>query len=63
MTKFPSDNGHVYELKKVRMSQDKDGLAIVVRLHPEDTDSDLARAPVGAVFEGPLKYLNYVEVT
>ena len=61
-TARPGDRGHVYELKKMRMSMDKDGITVLLRLHHADNDSDLARQPVGAVFTGPLKFENYVEI-
>ena len=42
-----SDSEHVYELKKVKMSQDKDGYLVVFRLHHTDQDSDLSVSPLG----------------
>jgi hypothetical protein len=54
---------HVYELKKVKLSQDKDGYTVTLRLHHTDQDTDLIKQPVGAVFSGTLKFENYVEVT
>ena len=61
--KFPSDDDeHVYELKKARMSQSKDGYHILFLVHPEDADSDAVRAPVGSVFKARMKFLNYVEI-
>ncbi len=58
-----SDSEHVYEFKKMKMSQDKDGYLVVLRLHHADHDSEVVRQPVGAVFSGTLKFENYVEVT
>ncbi len=58
-----SDSEHVYELKKVKLSQDKDGYTVTLRLHHTDQDTDLIKQPVGAVFSGTLKFENYVEVT
>jgi hypothetical protein len=58
-----SDSEHVYELKKMKMSQDKDGYLVVFRLHHTDHDTDVVRKPVGAVFSGTMKFENYVEVT
>lgn len=56
-------NEHIYEFKKMKMSQDKDGYLVVLRLHHADHDSEVVRQPVGAVFSGTLKFENYVEVT
>jgi hypothetical protein len=58
-----SDEGHVYELKKIRMSQDKDGHLVVLRVHPNDAKTPLVEEPCGTVFEGPLRNLNYVDIT
>lgn len=64
MMKSPiSDNEHVYELKKMKLSQDKDGYTVTLRLHHTDHDTDLVSRPVGAVFSGTLRFENYVEVT
>lgn len=63
MTQFQTSEEHVYEMKKAKMSQDKDGYLVVFRLHHADHDSDVVRQPVGAVFSGTLKFENYVEVT
>jgi hypothetical protein len=61
--KSPSDKGHVYELKKIKLSQDKDGYTVTFRLHHTDQVTDLVRQPVGAVFSGTLWFEDYVEVT
>jgi hypothetical protein len=65
MTKSQSNGNedHVYELKKIKLSQDKDGYTVTLRLHHTDQGTDLVRQPVGAVFSGTLKFENYVEVT
>lgn len=63
MASQTSDNEHVYELKKVKLSQDKDGYTVTLRLHHTDQDTDLIKQPVGAVFSGTLRFENYVEVT
>lgn len=57
------DDGHVYELKKMRMSQDKDGHLVVMRVHPNDAKSELVEAPCGEVFEARMKSLGYDKVT
>ena len=58
-----NDEGHVYELKKIKLSQDKDGYTVTLRLHHTDQGTDLVRQPVGAVFSGTLKFENYVDIT
>ena len=54
---------HEYELKKMRMSQDKDGYLVVLQTASRRYQSDLVRCPVGAVFSGTLQFENYVKVT
>lgn len=59
----PNEEGHVYELKKIKLSQDKDGYTVTLRLHHTDQGTDLVRQPVGAVFSGTLRFENYVDIT